>query len=279
MERERNNTGLVVAVTVLTMLVLGLAGFIVYDKVINNNTKEPNNNEVNNNLDNNGDDVTYINYDLNAAQDLINNYVIDGAVYGYDDTTKMELAYMYLDSSDFKTMSCKSLFDGVDGWKKQEYEGFYINDDYRGCEVETKTISYDKLNQSYKNLFGSEINIPKKNFHLVTYSDKQNVFARVELYASGGDADPCFGMDKVMSAKLSSDGILTIIYGDVAFCPCRDDEKLCPTFDVDESIVYDDFYDVEENFFKKYEDQVTKWEFTFEKDNGHFVLKSLEKKQ
>ena len=35
MEREKNNTGLVVAVTILAMLVVGLVGFIIYDKVIN----------------------------------------------------------------------------------------------------------------------------------------------------------------------------------------------------------------------------------------------------
>lgn len=51
MEERKNNTGLVVLVTVLVMLVLGLGGFIVYDKVINN-TNEPNSGE-NNDVENN----------------------------------------------------------------------------------------------------------------------------------------------------------------------------------------------------------------------------------
>ena len=48
MEREKNNTGLVVTITVLIMLVLGLVGFIVYDKVLNqeNSTNVGNNNET-----------------------------------------------------------------------------------------------------------------------------------------------------------------------------------------------------------------------------------------
>lgn len=54
MEERNNNTGLIVLITVLIMLVLGLVGFIVYDKVINK-TNEPNtgeNNKVENNEEN-----------------------------------------------------------------------------------------------------------------------------------------------------------------------------------------------------------------------------------
>ena len=50
MEERKNNTGLVVLVTVLVMLVLGMGGFIVYDKVINK-TNEPSTGE-NNKVDN-----------------------------------------------------------------------------------------------------------------------------------------------------------------------------------------------------------------------------------
>ena len=41
MEERKNNTGLVVLVTVLVMLVIGMGAFIIYDKVINK-TNEPN---------------------------------------------------------------------------------------------------------------------------------------------------------------------------------------------------------------------------------------------
>ena len=44
MERERNNTGLIVVVTLLVVAVLGLIGFIVYDKVIKD-SNEPNTEE------------------------------------------------------------------------------------------------------------------------------------------------------------------------------------------------------------------------------------------
>lgn len=50
---ERENTGLVVLVIILSLLVVGLGGFIVYDKVLSNNEVENNdNNETNNIADN-----------------------------------------------------------------------------------------------------------------------------------------------------------------------------------------------------------------------------------
>lgn len=49
---EKKNTGLIILVVILSLLVLGLGGFIVYDKVINNNndvkTEEKDNNSDNN---------------------------------------------------------------------------------------------------------------------------------------------------------------------------------------------------------------------------------------
>lgn len=62
---DRKNKGLIVLVIILTILVLGLGGYIVYDKVlsknndtnINNNDNDINNNntDINNNVSNNND--------------------------------------------------------------------------------------------------------------------------------------------------------------------------------------------------------------------------------
>ena len=61
---EKKNTGLIVLVIILSLLVVGLGGFIVYDKVLSNN-------EVENN------DNTDLNDDINSDvenNDNINNY-------------------------------------------------------------------------------------------------------------------------------------------------------------------------------------------------------------
>ena len=55
MENQKNNTGLIVLVIVLFLLVLGLGGYIVYDKVLSN--KETPVNEPTNNVPSNNDVV------------------------------------------------------------------------------------------------------------------------------------------------------------------------------------------------------------------------------
>lgn len=62
---EKKNTGLIVLIIILSLLVVGLGGFIVYDKVLSNN-------EVENNNNNNVVDDTN-----NSNKDLINSIGLD----------------------------------------------------------------------------------------------------------------------------------------------------------------------------------------------------------
>lgn len=59
---EKKNTGLIVLIVVLSIAVLGLGGFIIYDKVLNNDSKN-NSNEINKedneNKNENNKDITF----------------------------------------------------------------------------------------------------------------------------------------------------------------------------------------------------------------------------
>ena len=60
---EKKNVGLKVLVVILSLLVVGLSGFIVYDKLLSNNEVENNdNNELNDNVNNNMNTNTNNNY-------------------------------------------------------------------------------------------------------------------------------------------------------------------------------------------------------------------------
>lgn len=59
MEERKNNTGLVVLITVLVMLVLGMGAFIIYDKVINK-TNEPTTGENSNNENDSNTNTTQV---------------------------------------------------------------------------------------------------------------------------------------------------------------------------------------------------------------------------
>lgn len=92
---EKKNTGLIVLVIILSLLVVGLSGFIVYDKVLSNNEVEnndnnindtTNNNEVNNNTDtNNNNDIVNDNDLLNQYKDKITNgiWYKNGTVFSF----------------------------------------------------------------------------------------------------------------------------------------------------------------------------------------------------
>lgn len=99
MEERNNNTGLVVLITVLVMVVLGLVGFIVYDKVINK-TNEPSTGE-NNKVDN-GEEGKEEVKEISINDSLITSLVYpvdvvfgvgyaDGVTWKYQDITINDL--------------------------------------------------------------------------------------------------------------------------------------------------------------------------------------------
>ena len=84
---EKNNVGLKVLVVILSLLVVGLCGFIVYDKVLSNDEVEDNNGNSNSN---NADGL----YSYNDFSETVfsddggNNYLIlwKNGTYSYNDT-------------------------------------------------------------------------------------------------------------------------------------------------------------------------------------------------
>ena len=79
---EKKNTGLKVLVIVLSLLVVALSGYIVYDKVLSK--------DINSNSDKNSkDDVINSNSDKNSKDDVINNQ-IENNITWYDYLTNQE---------------------------------------------------------------------------------------------------------------------------------------------------------------------------------------------
>ena len=62
MEERKSNTGLVVLITILVITVLGLTGFVVYDKVLKKDKVEPNTTDNSSNVENNGKQISDIVY-------------------------------------------------------------------------------------------------------------------------------------------------------------------------------------------------------------------------
>lgn len=93
MENKKNSKGLIVLVIILIICVLGLAGYIVYDKVLNKQTINTNNNtsstskKIENTISNEPNKNNYINN--NTTEDIIKNFNkrIDEVKTGKEDKT------------------------------------------------------------------------------------------------------------------------------------------------------------------------------------------------
>lgn len=161
-ERKNNSVVMAVIITVLVMIVLGLVGFIFYDKIINK-TNEPNI-EENNNDEQNKDVV--VDYNLSDAKKLVDKYYynyrgMETTFQKMSENDKMFIAYTKLNKSDFGVANCERLYAG----NKNDAGGYYVDvlgNEYACNNEYSKIISYDLINAVYQDLFGSSVNIPKK---------------------------------------------------------------------------------------------------------------------
>lgn len=282
MEERNNNTGLVVLITVLVMLVLGLVGFIVYDKVIdkeNEPNTEENNNESSNNQGNENQDIV-VDYDLDKAKKLVDKYYynyrgMETTFEKMSENDKMFIAYTKLNESDFGVANCKNLYAG----EGNDAGGYYIDvlgNEYV-CNEYSKTIAYNLINSAYKDLFGNSTNIPKKSFAIgweaIGYVQSTNEFVDLDFYGGGDwpENQPKYG---VISAKLTNDNNLVVEVGYVVFK--FDFDRNLYYADFDKNITYTSVDDIEEDFFKQNLDEVKVLKFNFEKENNKFVLKNME---
>ena len=105
MENKKNNNGLIALVIVLCLLVLGLGGYIVYDKVLSNKTLEGNNTNSNN------QDSSTVTLKADSAKDWVydadyNLPTNKESYYGFSDHSRLVKAsdlivpYININSSD-----------------------------------------------------------------------------------------------------------------------------------------------------------------------------------
>ncbi|MBE6138778.1 MAG: hypothetical protein E7173_03440 [Firmicutes bacterium] len=279
MEREKNNTGLIVALIVLSILVAGLAGFIVYDKVIKDINKSSDSAEEN---DSTNKPTVYRDYDLEKAKELVDKYYTDGS-WIFDDEHKLEMAFNQMENISLKRVSCKSLYG----------EDFYWHDDtVLACDNYSKVFEYSELNNEYKKLFGSLSNAPKTWFNIdnnelfndfevtaLNYIEKTNQFATLVCRGTcGGPFGDGVSLYDVLSAQTDDEDNLYVIIGYVTFnWDWNDDEEVELQSNYDKSIAYKDKNDISGNYVKENQDKIYKTTIVFTNENGNYVFKNKNK--
>lgn len=136
---EKKSTGLIILVVILSLLVLGLGGFIVYDKVLNtsnNNVDDKQNDNSSVNIDNTvnkkysvGDEITFNNEKWNVIKDSTENddYVVVLKSSSLKELDGKPYYECPLENNNGLNCSMKMSNDYKDSAAKKYFEETYIN--------------------------------------------------------------------------------------------------------------------------------------------------------
>ena len=162
-----------IVIIILAILVLGLGGYLVYDKVLSSGNKE----EIGDN------EQQEVDYDIIAAQYIIDSFltsktinVIDRIVdTKLDEETKLAMAIANTEP-DFNSYSCADLFD-----VNTSYGEYRPVDQWTCIQSDIpNSYKYEDVNKQYKKFFGSSKEAQKQgvaSYNGYGYSKKKDVYA------------------------------------------------------------------------------------------------------
>lgn len=279
-----------IVITILAILVLGLGGYLVYDKVIDKDVKEENNKEQSGKQEGQ-------NYDLAEAKKLLDKYTLDYFMFtkslfndNMTESHKIVIAIHHTKNSDIN-YTCK------DAFKDGKFDGdqFIIEtDDFWGScyDIEdsphaNKDIySYENVNKTYKKLFGEKQDLPKQLVSFYTYryaySEKYDAYIGLscECGIGGGMIDFHYGIDKAIETNEA----LEIFVNYVEFEYDGINKKVYVSKKYDINVDSPDEFGVSEEEIEKLynravkelnKDQIKKYKFTFKKNDNGYYLESI----
>lgn len=266
-----------IIIILLSLSVVLLGGFVIYDKFIADS-----NNEVDNIEEPKVEEKIEKDYDLSAAEELVDkyNFGISGRTVfdGISESDKVLIAFNNVEASKKSYADCIKLYkdnpeaapfteDGSDYEIKLDGIDFLCGDN-------SKTVSYSDLNEVYKRLFGVDLvkkasmninNYPLSSFD---YHKEEDIFVSSAFYGGTMVGPEAY---KVKSAKITNDNLII----DVAY----------------EELLYSEYYpngflnlngkevefkgDSMKPFFDQYLNEFDTYRFTFKKVDNNYVLDSF----
>jgi len=263
MERERNNTGLVVAVTVLAMIIVGLVGFIIYDKVADK-PEEPNI-EENGNLNNQtGEDKEGIT-SVSVTSSLVTSL-------------KFPTKETVFDVWGYKNVK-------VDEWSRAEKMNIAAS------EVSHKDVDYDPelelvhikvydaklVEKNFKAIFGPDVDYYNGDTdsgwccEIDKYNQSKNTY--IANCACGGDSPGSIDyVTKKYKAEQSDDYLYVYEYVQVVKYNGIKDHTYLSNSNYDEILIIDD-KDYEDGVYKLMDEgkvETYKWTFKKQSDGKYY---------
>ena len=188
-ETKKSSKGLIMLIIVLIICVIGLGGYIVYDKVLNknkqitstnNNTTPSTKKEENINLDNSDKNrtlETYIsqNIDLESSYEVLNNEEYETLVKKYEDNANNII-------ENENEVAINNTISTEINWK--EVSKYVDNNSLISRMTENsklKSVKYDDLLNTKKQLYGENSILEKQNFSYgncseYIYIEKLNIY-------------------------------------------------------------------------------------------------------
>lgn len=265
-------------IIILTILVLSLGGYLVYDKVIVKNAEEPikENNKVEENA-----------YDLVKAKELVDKYTSSLSFWEnrfekqMTESDKIYLAMVNATSSDINYV-CSEAFPE----EKIEYGTVIIEtEDFYGACFEGEDIyTYDSLNKTYKELFGNEKDIPKQlvsaGLFKAAYSEKYDAY--IELSCECGGAPYPTSYYDVESA-IEKEDTVEVIVNYVKFDYSFDSKIYSVANNSKINIIIEDAHNITNEQLKGLynkaleQNSELKYKFIFKKSDTGYYLESITK--
>lgn len=278
-----------VLIIILLLLVVGLGGFIVYDKVLS-----PEKSTIKDNESVDDTQTTEKDYDLGKAKELLekfgfykiiscNSFIYDKR---YSDDYKALIALEKVDSSKVKTANCSDIFSDSDYVSEFSY--------YKGksgvClkDGTSNTIAYSDVNSIYKKMYGEDM--PKKEasglkvselfYSFYDYIDSIDSFASTSCNGCGGTCGPNWNITDIYSAKEIGNKLYIDVkynHGMPTLIGTKNVYQLS-TSHIDKQIDVSSVEEFEQEVKANYMDYLDIYEVEFEKINDHYVFRNLSMK-
>ena len=295
---KKGGKGVVVFIILLILIIIGLCGYIcyekgVFDKFIKTNDEEEKASKSDKEKD----------FDTTKAKELVDKYYVEmlwdnifTSETGIDGMAKDVIAVNNMVNSKKKLASCYHFYENNPSAQKDtansyavtlKSDVFSIKYGGGGCDNGSADYyEYNDLNSTYKYLFGKNNDMPKSDFSLYgrvfDYIEDKDVFVQLDCRC-GGAQGPHYKNHFVQSAKVKGDD-LTINIGYVYMKPSDDngDDPMLSATIGGEQVSYKSSETLKDTFEKeftdKYLDKLDTYTFTFKYEDDHYVFVEMAKK-
>ena len=289
---QKKNMGLIIIIVLFGLIILGLIGYICYNK-----EKESSKNIENEITNNNDTTQNEIKEDLlTQAEQLLDKFGFNediGCGYNiydrfYYDSFKKAIVLKKVSDSVKKQKKCSEIYSEVLDYNPLAYKG---KNGVCSIDKETNVIPYDEVNKIYKEMYGEDIS--KEGFatanHLslfysfYDYNQSLNSFVQLECGGCGGacGAD-AFTVKKIKNAYTKGDLLIVEVYYNALVLRTTylsdGEHKSVSTLKDHIILSSKNIIDAKKEIEEQHLDKLDVYEVVFTKKDENYIFKSLAKK-